>query len=109
MKFLKLIVISFPFLGMVFSAYSQSNESMKTLQRRINDTLAEQKGTFAIAFKDLSTGKELLINEQENFHAASTMKTPVMIEVLKQVAQGKFSLDDSFLIKNEFKSIADSS
>jgi beta-lactamase class A len=51
----------------------------------------------------------ILINEQEKYHAASTMKTPVMIEVFKQAAEGKFSLNDSFVIKNEFKSIADSS
>ncbi|HUZ59067.1 MAG TPA: serine hydrolase [Hanamia sp.] len=79
------------------------------MRQQIIDTLEKQKGTFTIAFKDLSTGKELLINEQENFHAASTMKTPVMIEVFKQVAEGKLSLDDSVLIKNEFKSIVDSS
>lgn len=82
---------------------------MKILKQRIVDTLAKQKGVFAVAFKNLSSGKELLINEQENFHAASTMKTPVMIEVFKQAAKGRFSLNDSFLIKNEFKSIVDSS
>lgn len=91
------------------STFGQSHRNLKTLRQQIIDTLEKQKGTFTIAFKDLSTGKELLINEQENFHAASTMKTPVMIEVFKQVAEGKLSLDDSVLIKNEFKSIVDSS
>jgi beta-lactamase class A len=62
-----------------------------------------------VAFKDLQTGEEILINEKEFFHAASTMKTPVMIEVYKQAAEGKFSLGDSVVIKNEFKSIVDSS
>lgn len=109
MRFFKLVLILVSFLGIVFPTYSQSNKSMKILKQRIIDTLAQQKGTFALAFKNISTGKELLINEQENFHAASTMKTPVMIEVFKQVAQGRFSLNDSVLIKNEFKSIADSS
>src|SRR4030095_9024841 len=37
------------------------------------------------------------------------MKTPVMIEVFKQAAEGKFSLNDSITIKNEFRSIIDSS
>jgi beta-lactamase class A len=36
------------------------------------------------------------------------MKTPVLIEVCKQVVAGKFSLTDSIVLKNEFKSIADS-
>ncbi|MEY4930821.1 MAG: hypothetical protein RI909_1545, partial [Bacteroidota bacterium] len=44
----------------------------------------------------------------ELFHAASTMKTPVMVEVYKQAAAGKFSVKDSILIKNEFRSIVDS-
>jgi beta-lactamase class A len=62
-----------------------------------------------LAFKDLSTGEELFINEHEVFHAASTMKTPVMIEVFKQAKEGRFSLSDSVPIKNSFKSIVDGS
>jgi beta-lactamase class A len=79
------------------------------LKRQIIDTLAKQPGRFAVAFKDLSTGETILINAQESFHAASTMKVPVMIEVFKQAAAGKFSLSDSILILNSFKSIVDSS
>jgi beta-lactamase class A len=82
---------------------------MQQLKQQIIEELAKQKGTFAVAFKDLATGNELLINEHDTFHAASTMKTPVMIEVFKQAAEGKFSLSDSVVIKNEFKSIVDSS
>ena len=82
---------------------------MQSLKQQIIDRLTKQKGTFAVAFKNLSTGKELLINEQEDFHAASTMKTPVMIEVFKQVAERKLSLEDSVSIKNQFKSIVDNS
>jgi beta-lactamase class A len=98
-------------LGIITSAtaFSQSRHSMKILQKNIQKVLKKQDGTFAVAFKNLSTGKELLINAQENFHAASTMKTPVMIEVFKQAKEGKFSLNDSILIKNAFKSIVDSS
>jgi len=77
--------------------------------QQINEEFAGQSGTFAVAFKDLSTGETILINEKETFHAASTMKTPVMIEVYKQAAAGKFNLDDSITIKNQFKSIVDGS
>jgi beta-lactamase class A len=66
-------------------------------------------GTFAVAFEDLSTGSQLLIREKEMFHAASTMKTPVMIEVFAQSRAGKLSLADSIEIRNEFKSIVDGS
>jgi len=102
--FLSILIIFYA----VFSANSQTS-SMQLLKQQIINELAKQKGTFAVAFKNLQNGNELLINEHENFHAASTMKTPVMIEVYKQADEGKFSLSDSIVIKNEFKSIVDSS
>jgi len=82
---------------------------MRSLKENIEKELSTQEGTFAVAFKDLSTSKEVLINDTVTFHAASTMKTPVLVEVYKQAVQEKFSLADSLLIKNEFKSIADGS
>lgn len=82
---------------------------MRSLKENIEKELSTQEGIFAVAFEDLSTGKKLLINDTVTFHAASTMKTAVLIEVYKQAATGKFSLSDSLLIKNEFKSIVDGS
>lgn len=79
------------------------------ISQQIETILHKPKGTFAVAYKDLGTGEEILINEHVLFHAASTMKTPVMAEVYRQVAEGKFSLKDSIKIKNEFISILDSS
>jgi beta-lactamase class A len=83
--------------------------TLNKLKDQISSKLAEQPGDFAVAFKDLTTGDSILINEQTFFHAASTMKTPVMIEVYNQAAAGAFSLNDSITLKNEFKSIVDSS
>lgn len=88
------------------SAQKQNFDATKTA---IEAKLKAVDGVFAVAFKDLQTGKTLFINEKENFHAASTMKTPVMIEVFKQAKAGKFKLTDSILVKNEFKSIVDGS
>src|SRR6185312_9432814 len=66
-------------------------------------------GTFAVAFEDLSTGEQFLINAHESFHAASTIKTAFLIETFKQASEHKFSLSDSILIHNDFKSIVDGS
>ena len=93
----------------IFSSCAEQRIAMRSLKENIVQTLSKQEGTFAVAFKDLSTGKELLINDTITFHAASTMKTPVLVEVYKQAAEGKFSLSDSLTIKNEFKSIVDGS
>lgn len=92
----------------IFSSCSQPM-NLQSVKNQITERLAQEPGVFAVAFKDLSTGEEMLINATEKFHAASTMKTPVMIEVYKQAAEGKFSLDDSITVRNEFKSIVDSS
>ena len=86
--------------------YNNGNDS---LDIKIKKMLESHKGTFAVAFKNLDDGSEILINENEEFHAASTMKTPVMIEVFKKHLNGEVSLDDSILVKNEFRSIVDGS
>ncbi len=102
-----LMIITLVFINLF--SYAQTNKSLKQLRADILTEFNNQQGDFAVAFINLKTGKKLLINEKENFHAASTMKTPVMIEVFKQVKEGKFSLEDSITIKNEFKSIVDRS
>lgn len=79
------------------------------LKQKIRNEFAKQRGTFALAYKDLQTGEEILINEKISFHAASTMKTPVLIETYKQAAAGKFKIKEPVLVKNEFKSIVDGS
>jgi beta-lactamase class A len=102
-KFLMMLFI----LTMLLSCQCHKREHQLTTE--INAEFSKQKGNFAVAFKDLTTGEEFFINERESFHAASTMKTPVMIEVFKQASEGKFSLTDCILVKNEFKSIVDNS
>lgn len=100
--------IALLFFLFILSSCSQPM-SLQSVKNQITERLSQEPGVFAVAFKDLSTGGEILINATDRFHAASTMKTPVMIEVYKQAAEGKFSLDDSVIIRNEFKSIVDSS
>jgi beta-lactamase class A len=96
-------------VNLFIASCSTSKMSLQELKTNINKEISGQKGTFAVAFKDLQTGEEININDDVVFHAASTMKTPVMIEVYKQAAEGKFSLTDSIELKNEFKSIVDGS
>ncbi|MHC1736555.1 MAG: serine hydrolase [Ignavibacteriaceae bacterium] len=87
---------------------AQQNKTPE-LRENINSLLTDCKGEIAVAYFDLESGDSVLINENTSFHAASTMKTPVMVEVFRQAELGKFSLTDSILVKNEFRSIVDSS
>ena len=78
----------------------------KTLRRE----LKQMPGTFAVAFLDLQDStRQILINERVMFHAASTMKTPVLYELYKQAEQHLFTMDDAIPVKNNFFSIVDSS
>jgi len=91
------------------SAGSNGQTLPDSLLQKIDSTLGAQHGSFALAFKDLKTGTQLMIHEHESFHAASTMKVPVLIELYHQESLGRLKLSDSLLLQNDFISIADSS
>lgn len=96
-------------IGLLFSCHKKLSKT-ENLQSTVQVQMDSIDGTVAVAFYNLSNSKDsLLINENENFHAASTMKVPVMIELFKQADRGKIDLTDSILLKNEFKSIVDGS
>ncbi len=63
----------------------------------------------AVAFRTLDGQTEWFSRVDDVFHAASTMKIPVMIELFHQVREGKLKLDDSLPVKNEFHSLVDAS
>ena len=91
------------------TAFSQMKQTISGLEKEVQSKLNIPDAHFGVAFKDLQTGTTLLLNEKDNFHAASTMKTPVLIELYQQAAEGRFALTDSILIKNSFSSIVDGS
>lgn len=103
-------LLSFTIFFCLFISCSSNPQNTVELKQLIYQKLKQTNGTIAIAFTNLSDSSEtVFINEREMFHAASTMKTPVMIELFKQAEAGNFSLDDSIEVKNKFRSIVDSS
>jgi beta-lactamase class A len=62
-----------------------------------------------LALIDLGTGDSLWVNALWRVHAASTMKVPVLIELAQRVDAGRYGWDWPVLVKNEFRSIVDSS
>jgi beta-lactamase class A len=75
------------------------------IQQRIKASGAD----VAVYFKTLDGKAEWSVRPDDVFHAASTMKIPVLIELFRQVQQGKVKLDDKIVVKNEFHSIVDGS
>ena len=81
-----------------------------SLRNTVENLLNSEPGVFAVEFRSIQEPDiQFSINSDTVFHAASTMKTPVMIEVYKQAKEEKFSLSDSIEIKNSFTSIVDGS
>lgn len=96
----------------LFLGCSDTNNSMQLnqLKEKIDLELSALEGEFAIAYQDIiHPEKQIFINVDERFHAASTMKTPVLIELYKRAENTDLDLQDSILIKTEFKSIVDGS
>ena len=97
-------------LILILSSCQEKPSKKENLKQTIQAQIDSIDGTVAIAFYNLSAPKDsLYINVDEKFHAASTMKVPVMIELFKQANEGKINLNDSIILKNEFKSIVDGS
>ncbi len=104
--------IFFPLLLLccLFLAACKPADPLEQMEAAIRAETQRSPGEFAVAFLDLQDStNRLLINAHEEFHAASTMKTPVMIEIFKQAEAGRFDLQDSMVIRNEFMSIVDGS
>src|SRR5207245_208411 len=73
---------------------------------RIAQTPARAVGLY---YRDLATGDSLTVGSDLRFHAASTMKLAVMIQLFRDRDAALLSLDDSVTITNTFRSIVDSS
>ena len=80
------------------------------LARNVDRIIATNgRQTIAVAYYDLRDGSTFLRNEREVFHAASTMKVPVMLGIFEAVSRGELRLDQPVRVRNEFVSILDGS
>ena len=77
----------------------------KAIEKRIKESQAD----VAVAFLTLEGKTEYFFRADDPFHAASTMKIPVMIELFHQVKERRLRLTDTVTIHNEFHSIVDNS
>lgn len=94
---------------LVLLAATPSNSG--NLRASLQERIAQVKGaSVAVAYQHLGDSKDSLFLEADrSFHAASTMKVPVMIEFFRQVDAGKLSLDQPLPLANQFASIVDGS
>ncbi len=94
-----------PLLALV--AIGAGSDSLKAA---IDARVAQVPGAIVgVSYRDLQTGDSLDVNAADSFHAASTMKVPVMIELFRQAQRGWIRLDQPLLLVNQFGSIVDGS
>ena len=97
-------------LSVVFVCAPLRGQDLAGLRARIDARItAAPARAVGLYFRDLATGDSLLVGAQVRFHAASTMKVPVMIQLYRDRDAGRLSLDDSIPVTNTFHSIVDSS
>jgi beta-lactamase class A len=93
---------------------AERRPGLAELRARIEARVAAVPGAVVgVSFRDLSGGASaagsLDVAADTLFHAASTMKVPVMIEVFRRVDAGALALDQPILLVNQFHSIVDRS
>ncbi len=84
--------------------------SRDSLLAAIQTRIAQEPGAYVgLAYVDLGSGDTLFLNADSSFHAASTMKVPVMIELFRRANTGSFGMNQGLLMVNQFASLVDGS
>jgi beta-lactamase class A len=91
--------------SLLFAQDTNLAEATQQIEKRISESHAD----VGVVFRTLDGKSAWTYHADDSFHAASTMKLPVMIELFHQVREGKLRLDDPLTIRNEFHSIVDGS
>lgn len=73
------------------------------LQQRIVERIGSEDICYSFLVKDLRTGENYGHNEHEVVSSASTIKLPVMAEVMSQVKSGMLSLGQRITVKEADK------
>jgi beta-lactamase class A len=80
------------------------------LRQALLGRIAEVPGAnVGLVFREVGGGMAVFINPDSVFHAASTMKVPVMIEYFRALDEGRLKRDQDLLLQTGFKSIVDGS
>ncbi len=92
--------------AMLLTIAQRRDSTLDKVQARIRQEPGAQVG---LAYIDLGSGDTLFLNADTSFHAASTMKVPVMIELFRRATTGSFGMSQRLMIVNQFASIVDGS
>jgi beta-lactamase class A len=74
----------------------QEQTSLQRLQASVERTTRSINATWGIYVKSIETGEEITVGADRQMETMSTIKIPLMIEVLEQVKRWKFKLSDKY-------------
>jgi beta-lactamase class A len=90
-------------------AVAADDGKLRAATAAIEADIHKSEADVAVAFQSLDGNSKWFLRADEPFHAASTMKVPVLIDLYDQVRRGRVRLDDTVPVKNDFTSLADGS
>lgn len=97
-------------IAFLFGAALLAAQPVDSLRAQVESRVARIPGAdAAVAYIDLATGDTLFLAADSSFHAASTMKVPVMVELFRSANAGRISMGQGILLVNQFASIVDGS
>ncbi len=67
-------------------------ELRRKLTAEIERIAGAHDGVMGVAIRDLTSGEEILLNARMTFPTGSSIKIPVLIELVRQASQGKYEL-----------------
>ena len=98
-------------LGLLLLGCATTGETAKpgSLAGQLQPFLHHKDVEIAVAYHNLGTGAFFYYEEDEAFHAASTMKLPVMMALFQEVDAGHRRLSEPIAVRNQFQSLVDAS
>jgi beta-lactamase class A len=93
----------------VVGAANPPDTSAPGTRARVESLIRNSGADVAVAYRTLDGRESILIQPDVEYHAASTMKVPVLIELFRQARAGTLKLDDEIPVVNQFHSIVDGS
>lgn len=78
---------------------SDPPQGIERLKTQIEGMIRSVEGEVGVAAKHIETGEEITINGDMYFPMASVFKVPVFVEIMAQIKEGRFTLDDEISIQ----------
>lgn len=99
-----------PALLAVLAPVPAAAQRLDSLRARVVARIARAPAQgVGVYFRDLDGPDSLLVDAGRRFHAASTMKVAIMIQLFRDVDAGRLSLADSLRVHADYPSLVDGS